>query len=135
MHVLQDFFNQVYNIKSNIIVTLSIIIFQTIILTNDRSIISWGFQAIVLFLVYTEIRLQLKDAQQQTFRITAWRIMYIYTAFVILIDILSITFIFYGMAENSAFKNLDNYIPEWLKTNKDIFGLIFKNVYKDDSTN
>jgi len=133
--VLQDFFNQVYNIKSNIIVTLSIIIFQTIILTNDRSIISWGFQAIVLFLVYTEIRLQLKDAQQQTFRITAWRIMYIYTAFVILIDILSITFIFYGMAENSAFKNLDNYIPEWLKTNKDIFGLIFKNVYKDDSTN
>jgi len=116
-------------------VTLSIIIFQTIILTNDRSIISWGFQAIVLFLVYTEIRLQLKDAQQQTFRITAWRIMYIYTAFVILIDILSITFIFYGMAENSAFKNLDNYIPEWLKTNKDIFGLIFKNVYKDDSTN
>lgn len=133
--MLQDFFNQVYNIKSNIIVTLSIIIFQTIILTNDRSIISWGFQAIVLFLVYTEIRLQLKDAQQQTFRITAWRIMYIYTAFVILIDILSITFIFYGMAENSAFKNLDNYIPEWLKTNKDIFGLIFKNVYKDDSTN
>jgi len=133
--MLQDFFNQVYNIKSNIIVTLSIIIFQAIILTNDRSIISWGFQAILLFLVYTEIRLQLKDAQQQTFRITAWRIMYIYTAFVILIDILSITFIFYGMAENSAFKNLDNYIPEWLKTNKDIFGLIFKNVYKDDSTN
>lgn len=133
--MLQDFLNQMYNIKSNIIVTLSIIIFQAIILTNDRSIISWGFQAIVLFLVYTEIRLQLKDVEQKAFRLNAWRIMYVYTAFIIFIDIMSITFIFYGMAESSIFKNIETYIPEWLKTNKDIFGLIFKNVYNDDSTN
>jgi hypothetical protein len=133
--MLQDFLNQLYNIKSNIIVTLSIVIFQAIILTNDRSIISWGFQAIVLFLVYTEIRLQLKDVEQKAFRPNAWRIMYVYTAFIILIDIMSITFIFYGMAESSIFKNIETYIPEWLKTNKDIFGLIFKNVYNDDSTN